>query len=66
MFCAYAKRTYLYRRIFAYLAIHDIVCVACDCAVFSMFSSSCAYALLVYEVIRVERHVDVLTELSSR
>ncbi len=53
MFCAYAKHR-VCRRIFARLAIHDIrVCVICDCAVFSMLRSSCAYARLQYFALAV-------------
>ena len=40
------------RRIFARLAIHDI-CMTCDCAVFSMLRSSCAYARLQYFALAV-------------
>ncbi len=39
----------IYRRIFARLAIHDIeLCMICDCAIFLMLRSSCAYARLQY------------------
>jgi len=48
MFCAYAKHK-VCRRIFARLAAKSIH----DCAVFSMFRSSCAYARLQYFALAV-------------
>ncbi len=46
-FACFVHMLSICRRIFARLAIHDI-CMICDCAVFSMLRSSCAYAQLEY------------------